>query len=89
MTTEQLKALRAAANEVCALISEQAERWDEPINWAYLHCMQSEWCTNDAGEEYPKVYVSEADAGCPRLQNAISKELDMRGYKDVAVVTEW
>ena len=89
MTTKELKALRETATEALGIIDRQ-RLFSEPVNWANLSCRKARWISDDSGEFYAEIDVSEASPdGCPKLCALLDSMLRLRGYEGVRIRTDW
>lgn len=86
--TYSLTALRQATDEIIDSTSVSAQ-FDEPINWADLHCMEASYVQTGDGREYYRVVIEEAAPECAEFCEHIAKRLAERGFENVGVVTEW
>lgn len=84
-----LAALRAAANEACAVAVANRTAIGGAVNWTELHCTEALRSVSDQGVVSYSVLISEASPDAAPLQQAIAAELVRRGFSDIDVVTEW
>lgn len=88
VVTYSLTALRQATDEIIDSSSVSAQ-FNEPINWADLHCREASYVQIDDGREYYRVMIEEAAPECVEFCEHIAKRLAERGFENVGVVTEW
>ena len=64
---------------------------NQAVNWADLKCFSAEFRVDDEGEEYYAVKIDEADPGVAAdgFAHYVREALAKRGFKGVAVETEW
>lgn len=91
MTTEQLKALRAATNLAIETVRQawKNNHIKDATNWTGLHCTEAAWIMNDEGEAYAQVTISKAAPEASLFRLAISDALADRNWFDIAIATEW
>lgn len=85
-----LTALRQATDEIIESLSvDSSTQFNEPINWAELHCLEAMYVQTDDGYTYHRVLIEEAAPECVEFCEYIAKRLAERGFENVGVVTEW
>ena len=91
MTTEQLKALRAATNEIIAELKAlpTREKPEGAINWARVRCSQAEYSIDDDGDKRYTVFIDDADTSACQLHDRLSSLLKEAGFPSVRVLLEW
>lgn len=85
-----LAALRQATDEIIESLSvDSSTQFNEPINWADLHCFEAAYVQTDDGIFYHRVMIEEAAPECPEFCAYIANRLAGLGFGGVRVVTEW
>jgi hypothetical protein len=86
MTKEEAIALQAAADEILALAVEKKSEIGGAVNWGDLLCLDVEVSLLDS---IVTVTVEGAAPEAVELCRFVSEELARRGYRGIAVRTEW
>ena len=85
-----LKKLKKAAIEACDLAQMEKSLFEnEAINWGSLACFSAEYCEDDDGDIFYRIWMSEAAPESSKFHQYIRNVLDKKGCKKIRVATEW
>jgi len=86
---EKCGALQSAADTALAEAYEVRSTIGGAVNWADLGCVDATWSIDQLGTEYFTIYIEEAAPYEAPLIKFVRERLELRGWHDISIVTEW
>lgn len=89
MNRNQLRELRAVAEDAVSAAKDRMNEIEGAINWSDLHCIEARSWMNENGGSGLTIYVEECDPAAYQLQKFITDHIRDRAGISVDVELSW